>query len=237
MIETYFYFPNPCLPLLLEALLDLPADLRPQFFSYGERLKSKKDLVEDRDRFEPFLKKALSGFFLFSKKLLFSFLIRGGVEIELFVYKASNEDAKILVQRLSKCLPAFGYASDVEEHRHRNTVSKQASYGHETAGVGNDWRRYIPGVYWMTVIPTTLAEQHGVSIDQLKALALEVEESIPGVWILKFFELPEEWQGHVERLDRFCAEMPGMFSVENVRPAFEAATTFLESGAVLHPWR
>jgi hypothetical protein len=237
MIKIGFYFPNEQLSILIETLLGLPHDLRPQFFSYGEKIRNKKDLVDDSERFEPFLKKALSGFFLFSQKLLFQFLIAENVDIQFFIEGVSREDAKLLVKQLSKCLPAFGYVSNIDERRHRNTLAKQASYGHQTAGVGIDWRRYIPGIYWITVIPNTLIELHHVPFDKLKAAAEGCEESIPGVWMLRFFDDPDKWQEHAERLDRLCAETPGIFSVSRVRPAFEAATTFLETEDVLYSWR
>lgn len=237
MIEIGFNFANERLSLLIETLLDLPKSLRPKFFSHGEKIRTKKDSIDDRIRFDTFIEKASSGFCLFSDKLLFNFLIAKNVDTQLFIDGASEEDAKLLVQRLSGCSPSFGYAAHPAEHKHRNTVSKQAFYGHQTAGVGNDWRRYVPGLYWLTVIPSSLAERHGVPLDKIKSEAVEVKEPTPGVWVLKFFTSPDEWPEHTEWLDRLCVGTPGIFSVTSVRPTFESAATFLETEAVLRPWR
>lgn len=145
--------------------------------------------------------------------------------------------AEEFLVHMAAARPAFGYACLPKEHDHRHTLSKQASYGYQTAGVGKDWRRYLPGLCWLTIVPGFLAEKHGVPLEKLEAEASNVQEPTPGVWVFRFFEHPSDWEKHAERLDRICADIPGIFSIADVRPTFEAASSFLETEDVLASWQ
>ncbi|TKR30352.1 hypothetical protein FCE95_09465 [Luteimonas gilva] len=236
MTELSFHFPGEHLDAVIKALMQLPAHLKPQQFGYSEGIKNDKDMVADEKRFHAFLRKAASGFFLYLENTVYSFRINKSGEFTVDADGINAEEASILLRHLGPVGASFAYAADSAERKHRNRLIKNAEYGIHEAWVGRDWRRYIPGLYWLTLIPQSLADQHGVLLGELKKAAVEAEEIAPKLWLLRFFDAPENWQVNAERLDEICSTTKGMFSITPVRTIFEKTTTFLGAAAVLREW-
>ena len=57
--------------------------------------------------------------------------------------------------------PFFGFACTQEELEYRNRITVKFGINIMESWVGRDTRRYIPGLYWWTLLPASLAEQHG----------------------------------------------------------------------------
>jgi hypothetical protein len=237
MSEAMLYFDDKCFEAVIEALLRLPEPLRPNRFRRDEGVPKPNDVITDVPRFRTFLDKGLNGAFLYAERIIYGFFNAGPGEFYLYVTDLDAQNASILMHDLGGLGVSFGYAAEIAERCHRNRLVKKASYGTEEAWVGRNWHRYIPGLYWLTVIPESLAKQHEVPLETLKRAALAVEEPTPGVWLLKFYESSEHWLAHSGQLDRLCEEIPGIFAISCVRPAFEEAKTFLETAEVLHAWR
>lgn len=237
MSETMLYFANDRFEAVIELILDLPEPLRPTRFCRDEGIPKGKDVINDAPRFRAFLDKGLSGIFLYAERAVYGLSRAEPGEFYVYIPDIHAQDANILIRILGGLGTSFAYASDIAERYHRNRLVKKASYGTEEAWVGRNWHLRMPGLYWLTVIPESLAQQHGLPLETLKQAALAVEEPAPGVWLLKFFELPEQWLAHAGKLDRLCEETQGIFAISCVRPAFEEAKTFLETAEVLHAWR
>lgn len=237
MIEASFYFPNERLDAVIEALSRLTERLKPTQFGHDEGVKNAKDLVADGKRFRAFLEKSASGFFLYAESAIYSFGITKTIEVTIYVDGIDAQEAEVLLRALGPIGVTFAYAADDAERKHRNRLVKKASYGIDEAWVGRDWRRYIPGVYWLTLIPESLAEQHGTPLDELKKAAVSADEISPKLWLMRFYDAPENWQTAKDRLDEVCARTIGVFSITAVRPLFEKTTTFFGTSTVLHEWR
>lgn len=237
MTEAMLYYANERFEAVIEVLLHLPESLRPTRFRRDEGVPKSKDVVSDVPRFRAFLDKGLNGAFLYAERTIYSFANAGPSEFYVYILKLDAQDANILMRDLGGLGVSFGYAADIAERHHRNRLVKSASYGTDEAWVGRNWHRYLPGLYWLTILPASLAKQHEVPLEILKRAALAVEELAAGVWLLKFFESPEHWLAHSGKLDRLCQETQGLFSISRVRPAFEEAKTFLETAEVLRSWR
>lgn len=237
MTEAMLYYANDCFEGVIETLLRLPGPLRPSRFCRDEGVSKPKNMVADVSRFRDFLDKGLNGAFLYAERAVYGFISVGPCEFCIYITDLGAQDACILMRDLGRLGVNFGYAAEMSERHHRNRLIKEASYGTEEAGVGCNWHRYLPGLYWLTIISEFLAKQHGVPLGTLKQVAHAVEEPAPGVWLLKFFDAPEQWQTHAEKLDKMCEETEGIFSISRVRPAFEEAKTFLDTAEVLHSWR
>ena len=231
------YFDDKYFEAVIETLLRLPQPLRPSRFRRDEGVPKPKDVITDIPRFRTFLDKGLNGVFLYAERINYGFVNAGPGEFYVYVTDLDVQNASILMRDLGRLGASFGYAAEIAERYHRNRLVKKASYGIEEAWVGRNWHRYVPGLYWLTVIPESLAKQHKVSLEILKRAALTVEEPAPGVWLLKFYESSEHWLAHSGKLDRLCDETPGIFAISRVRPAFEEAKTFLETAEVLRAWR
>lgn len=237
MIEVCFHFPIERFEAVIDAILLLPDQLKPLRFGHDEGVKKAKDVVADGERFRSFLGKSASGFFLYGEHAVYSFRITKSVDFVMDVEGVNAEQATALLRALGPAGVSFAYASDSAERDHRNRLVKEASYGVHEAWVGRDWKRNIPGLYWSILVPEALAERHGTPLDQLKAAAEDVEEVTSRLWLMRFYDFPGNWQSHAERLDKLCAFVPGVFSIEPVRARFEATSTFMEATAVLQEWR
>lgn len=237
MTEATLYYSYDSFEKVIETLLRLPKPLRPIQFGHDEGVKKSKDLVSDKKRFRTFIEKALSGFFLHSEAVIYGFYINALKEFEIYIENIDAMYALILMQELAGHGVRFAYAADNAERNHRNRLIKKTSYGVDEAWVGRDWHIYVPGLYWLTVIPEALARQHDVPLNVLKRAALTVEEPAPDICLLKFFESPEQWLAYSGQLDRLCEETPGLFAISRIKAAFDEAKTFQETGQVLHAWR
>ena len=71
----------------------------------------------------------------------------------------------------------------VPESHHR-----QIWHQHNGNWVGRDTRRYIPGLYWWTLLPASLAEQHGIPLSILVRAAqehIELEGTTTSIALLR----------------------------------------------------
>jgi len=245
MIESIVEFETGDLRAVVEVFCSLPEGLRPIRYSLAEDEPDQP--IGDTEKFLDSLADAGLGPILKGEGVTYHIGFFDGYVGEERV-KSSSIDCRCYLEKepalaekfllhIAAARPAFGYACLPEEHDHRHKLSKRASYGHQTAGVGKDWRRYLPGVCWLTVVPSSLAEKHGVPLEKLRVEASNVQEPTSGVWVFRFFEHPDDWEKHAERLDRLCADIHGIFSIADARPAFEAASSFLETEDVLASWR
>lgn len=131
----------------------------------------------------------------------------------------------------------FGFACCTGERHHRNQLSKKTPGGSETNWVGRDWRKYVPGLYWVTILSDDLIREHGVPRNDLMAPALTMKMLSNINMLLKFFDKPERWIEYAPQLDDVCEKTTGVFSKRRVEPSYMAAKDFLESMAVLHDFR
>ena len=101
--------------------------------------------------------------------------------------------------------------------------------------VGRDTRRYIPGLYWWTLLPASLAEQHGIPLSILVRAAQEHIGLEGQQHLLRFYESPEDWRSAAV-MGELYHSCPGIFDVEKPRPKLQGMTNFLEINAILHDW-
>jgi hypothetical protein len=102
--------------------------------------------------------------------------------------------------------------------------------------VGRDTQRYVPGLYWLTLLPEALARQHGVPLAAVRAVARQHIDLENGQHLFRLYERPEEWQ-ETSAVTDFSASLPGVFDVEKIKPQFMAAKNFLDLNALVREWR
>ncbi len=90
--------------------------------------------------------------------------------------------------------PFFGFACTQEELEYRNRITIKFGINTMESWVGRDTRRYVPGFYWWTLLPASLAEQHGIPLSVLVEAAQEHIELEGQQHLLRFYEKPEDWQ-------------------------------------------
>lgn len=241
MVKTGIYFEIEVVDRILEALQDLPAPFKPVHFSEEEYIQSDKDVLADTQRFSIFKKNNQAGFFLFSNACTYNFfLYRRGYAVFYCYFKDMRLWSHIIsfFAALAPAGPVFGYAAESDEYDHRNRYFVTIGQNHIESWIGRDLSKYIPGVYWCTLLSNALLDRHRVRVSDLSCEAMSTESLGDGsIHLLKFYERPEDWQLHVERLDDLCERVQGVFSRRAVESAAEGAKSFLEFDEAIAMWR
>ena len=93
----------------------------------------------------------------------------------------------------------------------------------------------MPGLYWYTMASEALLQQHHVDISKLSADALS-SERLGRCYLLKFFEMAQDWERHTAKLDELCETAEGIFSSRQVSLAAGRAKNYIEYKSVVGQW-
>ena len=150
---------------VIKAFTTLPPLLRPIHFSHEEHVGTASDLIDDEKRFAAFVAKSKSGYFLLGQLVTYSIRIAVGrpVVCDCFI-DVEPELAKEFLVHMAAAQPLFGFACAPEERTHRNRVTTRQGANTIESWVGRDTERYVPGLYWLTLLPELLAVKHRVSL-------------------------------------------------------------------------
>ena len=174
-MELAIYFEGQDVESALGALEQLPEPLRPVFFSEEESVKDKKDLVKDDRRFKRFRRDRSLGFFLFAEHCLYDISTRPNDLAVIYVDPKEDADfmdlAPAFFESMSTTQPVFGYAADTKEREHRNRLFKEIGVNNIEAWVGRDPSKYVPGLYWHTLLSDQIVSDHEVDIGALSSKA------------------------------------------------------------------
>lgn len=237
MLEAEFEFEGN-VDAVLAALLTLPPTLLPLYFSHEEKVEDDSDRIEDRKRFASFVARSKSGFFLLGDAVTYSVRIAAGQPIICNCFIDVLPSVAIqLVVHMSKSECLFGFACEPSEREQRNRITLRQGANKIDSWVGRDTRKYLPGFYWITLLPTTLATKHEIPLSAVKAVAQEHVELRGGQHhLFRFYESPEDWQA-TSAVAQMCASLPGVFDIEKIKPVLAAAKNFLELNPMLKEWR
>lgn len=164
---------------------------------------------------------------------------RGGRVACTCEFKAKPLLVTAFMKRMSALNPVFGFAAAWDEFRHRNQVVVKLRVGTSEEFLGMDVSEYVPGVYWLTLLPNALAKRHCVPLAELEMAALEHEALGDGQRLFRFHERPDAWRGRADELDELCDKLPGVFSVAVVRRELARAkvTELSEYNEVTRRWQ
>lgn len=235
MIEARFEFRPGILKELVKKLLLLPVELRPTHHSLGE--DEKGVLIVDPKSFVDLLPERIPGPILTGNRCSYDISFSTVKPIICHAYlDVEPVVAKQLMVEMASLDPIFGYACLPEERYRRNRITTRQGVNTIESWVGRDTQKYVPGFYWLTLLPDALAAQHNVPLPIVKAVALEHIELGRGQYLFRFYERPEDWQA-TSAVSELCASLPGVFDIEKVKPRIAAAENFLELHSVLDDWR
>lgn len=237
MITAVLEFDSENLDGVLTAFLSLPSRLRPTHFSDDELDISRRTDIDNAKDFTRFFNKRTTGFFLFGPALscLASIAPNKSIIVHCSIDGEPNLAKQFLVH-LAKAQPIFGFACTPEEKEAKNRVTTKQSINTIESWVGRDTRKYIPGLYWLTLLSAALAEKHGVPLSAIEHAALEHVELEGGQHLFRFHEKPENWRSSAA-VAELSSSLPGVFDVEKVRPQLEAAKNFLDLNAIIRKWK
>ena len=235
MIKVALEFPLSAKDLVTKTILSLPEMLRPTTVSLAEDEAAIP--IGDVDVFLQTFKMPSIGVYLENSTVVYD-LRRSSPSTWIVVadLDAIPDDAvRDFLIRMAIAHPIFGLACAQEELEYRNRITTKFGINTMENWVGRDPRRYIPGLYWWTLLPDLLAEQHGIPLSLLVDAAQEHIKLEGNQHLLRFYDKPEDWQSAA-----FMAELyhscPGIFDIEKLRPKLQGVESFLEISAILHDW-
>ncbi|MDE2154878.1 MAG: hypothetical protein KGJ32_03140 [Xanthomonadaceae bacterium] len=237
MIESTleFQFRPSALRSLVEMFCTLPERLRPTHHSLGEDEPGKP--IQDNGKFLDSLNGAKLGPFLRGPDVMYDIGLAGTRPIICNCFLDVEPGlAEQFLLHMAVALPKFAFACVPEEREHRNRVIVKQGINTIESWVGRDIEKYIPGFYWLTLLPNTLAEKHGVPISEIEKIAKEHMELEGGQHLFRFYDRPEDWQS-TDKVAKLCASLPGVFDVEKIKPQAEATKNFLELDEMLGNWK
>lgn len=235
MIEAGLEFVDR-IDLVMEAFSSLPEHIRPIYFSHGELISSDFDRFIDKKRFSEFLNDSNSGFFLLGECVKYSIRIISGKYIICDCFLDVDPHFAIeFLKHMSTAFPYFGFACEPSEREWRNRLVVQQGENSITGWVGRDSIKYLPGIYWLTLISDELAMKHNVSYSILESYAYE-HIRLSGQNLFRFYEKPTDWPGNPE-VSKLYNSIPSLFHIEKIRNDAEMAKNFIELNLILRAWR
>ena len=235
MIEARLEFDKDALRRVLGAFLKLPSLLKPTHYCDDE--ESEGESVGDGQAFLAAMSGSRAGFLLKGSGNVYDVSIAGDRPIicNCFLEVDYHLVQEFLVH-MAIAKPIFGFACTPEEKEAKNRVTTKQGLNTIESWVGRDTRKYIPGLYWLTLLSDALAEKHNVSLSLVEAVALEHVELEGGQHLFRFYEEPDKWRCATE-VAELSSSLPGVFNVEKVRPQIESAKNFLELNAIIRNWK
>lgn len=235
MIEARLEFRPGMLQQVVSKLLSLPAELRPSHHSLGEDEKGRP--IHDGHVFASSLIERSPGPYLTGDNCSYDIslasprpiICHGCLDVEPGL-------AKQFMVEMASLKPIFGFACAQDERHRRNRVVTRQGMNTVESWVGRDTQKYVPGLYWLTLLPDALANQHGIPLSIVETNAREHIKLEGGQHLFRFYERPDDWQTASD-VTELCASLPGVFNVEKVKALLSTAKNFLELNAMLRDWK
>jgi hypothetical protein len=218
-----------------ELLLDLPIVLRPTHHALGEADPGSPVLNATIARLSP--RVSVGGFFLRNSSTLYSVRKSRNGNLQLDAYFDSEPGVvKLFMERSMELKPRFGFACTPDELRGKNCLITQIGVNAIEAWVGRNIERYVPGLYWITLLPNALIEKHGLDRVILNNAAIESKNLSNGQNMYVFYGEPKGWALNVvvPEISKDCA---GIFKISNPASVAENVRSFLELSDALKNWR
>jgi hypothetical protein len=235
MIEARLEFDKDALCRVLGAFLKLPSLLKPTHYCDDE--ESEGESVGDGEAFLATMGGSRAGFLLKGSGNVYDISIAGDKPIICNCFlEVDYHFAQEFLIHMAGANPIFGFACTPEEKEAKNRVTTKQGVNTIESWVGRDTRKYIPGLYWLTLLSTSLAEKHNVSLSAIEGMALEHVELEGGQHLFRFYEAPEKWRCATEVAELYSS-LPGVFNIEKVRPQIESAKNFLDLNAIIKNWK
>lgn len=235
MIEIGFEFRPSSRWDIIEALFSLPEAIRPSHQCRDEA--DSGTLIGDHRKFLEAFERRETGTMLKGPAGVFDISLAGKEVIRISSFIDSEPETMMaFFINMSRAAPIFGFACMPEEREYRNRVTTIQGMNTVESWVGRDTKRYIPGLYWITLISADLMQQHGVTVERLGKVAHEHVDLVGGQHLFRFYGRPEDWERSNEINDLINSQ-PGIFHLEGVKTEMAVAKTFLELNAATRKWK
>ena len=214
----------------------LPYELIPESLSDGENDKQfaiSLDKLSDGDDLPIDI---TGGYFLHASDAKYGVSFSEN-EAKFFIETTFDENAKTILKQIASLPISYAYACKYEEREHQNRITSKKSYGTEEVWVGRNYSRYLPGIYWLNLIPKSLLEKHCVSEKAISSMALSCDLFGGQNYLVQLYPGSDGWQERVEEIDVWRETTPGVFYKAKVQKALDDAKTFMESSEATSEWK
>ena len=177
-----------------------------------------------------------SGFILYSPRAEYHISYADFGDCSLYVLMDNFQESRNFVLEMSKIDLLYGYACLPEEREHRNRVVINKDYGQHQAWVGRNFRKWLPGLYWINIIPENLVKAHNLNIDNLFDFSEYKVEKKFNNYIIECYADPSEWVRQTEKIDRICSETEGIFSKSEAVLDIVRAKSYMETSEKMGRW-
>lgn len=232
-VDSRLTFPADSIVQVIDAFLSLPEGLRPTHHRVGE--DERRKAIGDGRSFRERKAGGGIGFMMYAPHASYDVTPIAGLPVVCNVFKIPAALAREFLLHMAKSDPVFGYCCDRDEEDHRNALNKTVGMDHAHAWVGRDPARFVPGLYWMTLLPEALANRHGVSLSRVEEIALEHINLGNGQHFFRFYEQPEDWKADAA-VKKFLASQPGFFEIGMIEEKVRDVKSTLELLHILHGW-
>ena len=231
---------------ILEAInvLDrFPEKYIPVYFSEDEgKVDAPKNLWANKDRLHSFIESNPLGFSASSKlcDFDFDFPSQGYSTLLINLKKGdfSVDALDAMFKLLTEMKPVFCIACEWEEYKHRNQIIKRVGQSTVESFVGTDLTKFIPGLYFKTLLSIELLDRFGVDIEHLKQNFNGIELLNDGAhFLVTAFDDSSDWVSNAEHIETFCSETQGFFSKKEVEESIEDCTSSFQVISKIKPWK
>ncbi len=183
--------------------------------------------ISNQKSFSDFREANTAGYFLFGEQLSYDCSFANQDNPHVTVWAKGNQlEAHVnCLERLSLSGIHFGRTCDYGEVLHRNRLAFHSDEVSSEAWVGRDLKLNIPGLYWMTFISTEIESRYALKSERIRESAKIARESAGGV-LYTFFDQPEDWKAHIDKMDLLCATLDGVFSISQIQAQLKEDYTF-----------
>lgn len=236
MLTARVEYDNASLVSVASLLLALPEPLRPLRFALSENARG---LPVADSSFNERLETEQFGLFLKSKRVKYNLIVDGNrIQCDAYFNARSDSLAVDLLCRMAASLePRFGFACSFDEWVGRNRVLVNLHQGRLSAPVGQNSDRYVPGLYWVTLLPIKYVEKFAIPIDNLVSAAFDCINVDGRIAILRFYENSSDWRSKANEMGNLYRLLPSIFDIRNLEVGLNALDTAEEVTSYLRPWQ
>jgi hypothetical protein len=222
-----------------EAIGRFPEVIRPTHFGQSEERHDPRFPLSRAGAKEALEQLTHSGYLLFGDDVVDTLSPPVDGHGELFVSSGEGgvpaDELKNLTHTLAELGFEFGFIAEWEEYLHRNQHKCRLQNGKIQSWVGRNLSKYLPGLYWISVLRTGLAKKFGIGDDRWPP-STKILDFGPMYLALQLFDQPSNWAEYAREIDALCAQNENIFSIEEIRQQLETAKNYVDLTRLLRNW-
>lgn len=237
LIEANFEKKADVLRFPLDGLAELPEPVRPTHFGMEERPRRRPaNEIANTERFHRFVRSARGGFYLYGAGCTFEISpdhVRPEEppwsEIVFLAHLKGFRPAlgKAIMEIFFRFGAVYGFGADWDEYDERNGYTLQfIDKGSVHGFLGRDFRRYVPGLYWLNYFSDDYRNDKGMEVGDIAEELGGTVLTTPGGTILQLYNGPADWRERNDAVCRIIDETPNVFSKRDVE--FPTGVTRME---------